>query len=149
LYGWNAQPKASLAEWMLSRLEGGQPFPAFQDIEFSPLLVNDLGDLLLALIDREAAGLFHVAGSEALSKWDFARRLAEVFGLSADPIRPARAADAGLKAPRPRFLSLDVKKVESLLGRPMPRVHEGLKRFRAMRDGGAVLELKKLILPAR
>ncbi|HNA61159.1 MAG TPA: SDR family oxidoreductase [Elusimicrobiota bacterium] len=149
LYGWNAQPKSSLAEWMLSRLESGQAFPAFQDIEYSPLLVNDLGDLLLSLIDRDASGTFHVAGSEPLSKWDFARRLAGVFELSAAPIQPARATDVGLKAPRPRFLSLNVKKAEGFLGRPLPRVEEGLRRFRSLRERGTVSELKKMIQPER
>lgn len=149
LYGWNAQPKASLAEWMLSRLEGGQPFPAFQDIEYTPLLVNDLGDALLSLIDRHASGLFHVAGSETLSKWDFAHRLARVFELSAAPVQPARATDVGLKASRPRRLSLNVQKAEGLLGRPLPTVEEGLRRFRALRERGTVSELKKMIQPER
>ena len=37
LFGWNAQPKKSLAEWVLGRLDAGERVPGFTDAVFAPL----------------------------------------------------------------------------------------------------------------
>src|SRR5512136_387409 len=39
IFGWNLQPKHSIAEWFLSGLEAGKRVPGFTDVLFSPLLV--------------------------------------------------------------------------------------------------------------
>ena len=36
IYGWNAQKKESLAEWVLRRLEEGSDVPGFTDVFFTP-----------------------------------------------------------------------------------------------------------------
>jgi dTDP-4-dehydrorhamnose reductase len=142
LYGWNAQPKQSLGEWVLGRLEAGAPFPGFGDVVFAPLLANDLAGMILGLLERGAAGTLHLAAADAVSKYAFARALAEEFGHDPDLVTPALAADAAFRAPRPRDTSLVATRAAAALGRDMPTVRQGLRRFRALRDGGYVNLLK-------
>lgn len=142
LYGWNAQPRQSLGEWVLGRLEAGAPFPGFFDVVFAPLLANDLAGMVLGLLERGTYGTLHLAASDAVSKYDFARAVAEEFGHDPDLVTPARAADAAFRAPRPRDTSLDATRAAAALGRSMPTVRQGLRRFRALRDGGYVNLLK-------
>lgn len=142
LYGWNAQPKQSLGEWVLGRLEAGTPFPGFADVAFAPLLANDLAEMILGLLERGVAGTLHLAASDAVSKYDFARAIAEEFGHDPGLVTPARAADAAFRAPRPRDTSLAAARAAAALGRSMPTVRQGLGRFRALRDGGYVNLLK-------
>lgn len=142
LYGWNAQPKQSLGEWVLGRLEAGVPFPGFADVTFAPLLANDLADAILDLLEGGMTGTWHLASADAVSKYDFARALAVEFGHDPELVTPARAADVGFRAPRPRDTSLDATRAAAALGRPLPAVGEGLRRFRALRDGGYVNLLK-------
>jgi dTDP-4-dehydrorhamnose reductase len=142
LYGWNAQPKQSLAEWVLERLEAGAPFPGFTDLVFAPLLANDLAEMILDLLGRGTSGTWHLASADACSKYDFARALAEEFGHDPALVTPARAADSGFRAARPRNTSLDASRAAAALGRPMPTIRQGLRRFRALRDGGYVNLLK-------
>lgn len=145
LYGWNAQPKSSLAEWFLMNLEAGKPCPGFTDAWFSPILVNDLGKLLFAMLEAKMAGVYHVAGGECVSKYDFGVRLARVFSLDDHLLEPARLADGPLRARRGRQLCLNVDRAERALGAPLPSVEEGLTRFRDLREAGHVQELKALL----
>jgi len=142
IYGWNLQPKSSLAEWMLGQLERKAAFPGFQDVIFSPILVNDLADCLLEMMALRLEGVFHVAGSEACNKYEFGQCLADTFQSDRSLVQPAKLADAQLPAPRPRITSLDTSKAARALGHAMPSLQSGLQRFKALRENGYAAELK-------
>lgn len=142
IYGWNLQNKDSLAEWILGRLELGQQVPGFQDVFFTPILVNDLAKILLEMMDKGLHGVYHVVGGERCSKFNFAQRLAEVFALEKTLVVPASLHTSHLRAPRPRDTSLVTEKVCQALGRRMPDIGQGLERFKSLRDNGFVLQLK-------
>ncbi|MEW6566782.1 MAG: SDR family oxidoreductase [Chloroflexota bacterium] len=146
IYGWNALPKRSLAEWFLERLEQGQRTPGFTDVWVTPILVSDLARLILSMIVGGLRGLYHVAGAECVSKYDFGRAVAQVFGLEPGLIYPARVGEAGLRAPRALRLCLNGSKVERDLDVRLPGVVQGLKLMRGERDQGRLAELKKMAL---
>ncbi len=133
-YGWNIQNKQSLAEWILDGLTAGKKVPGFTDVHFCPILANDLAETLLSMVDRGCDGIYNAVGSERTSKYDFARRLAVVFGLDADQIVPVSIKDAVLRASRPRDTSLTTKKIVRELGQAMPDVESGLRKFRELRE---------------
>jgi dTDP-4-dehydrorhamnose reductase len=144
IYGWNMQQKQSLAEWILNRLASGETLPGFDDVIFTPILVNDLNQVIVEMIERQLTGLYHVAGSESCSKYEFALRLADTFNLDNHQIRAASIADAPLKAPRPLNTALKTGKISRILGRSMPDVNAGLRRFRKLRDSGFITQLRAL-----
>lgn len=145
-FGWNAQPKHSLAEWFLDRLERGEITPGFVDVWVTPMLASDLAAVILRMMASGLRGLYHAAGAECVSKYDFGRAVADVFGLDAELVRPARVEAAGLAARRPKRLCLDGSKVERELGVRLPGVTEGLARMKAEREQGRLKELKGLAL---
>jgi dTDP-4-dehydrorhamnose reductase len=149
LYGWSAQNKPSLAEWMLGELTAGRQLPGFTDVMFSPLLANDLAQILVEMLDRGLSGLYHVVGSDVISKYDFARRLAAAFGFDPDRVAQARLADSKLRAARPLDTSLNTSKITAALGRSMPDVESGLRRFRALKENGYAQQLKGALAGAR
>ncbi len=144
IYGWSPHGRPSVAEWFLSRIEASQPTNGFADVVFSPILVQDLSDALLDLIDLDVSGIFHVAGREACTKYEFGRRVAAEFGLDPRFIRPVPFASAKLRAPRPLDTSLSVAKVTRVLGRQMPDVTDGLRGFRRLREVGEAAQLKAI-----
>jgi dTDP-4-dehydrorhamnose reductase len=143
LYGWNAQNKLSLAEWVLKQLTLGSLVPGFSDVVFCPILANDVAEVILELLDQNMTGLYHVVGSEPVSKYEFAKRVASTFGFDPGQVVPARVADAGLKAQRPRNTSLHTGKICAALGRPMPDVAAGLRRFAKLRESGYADRIKR------
>ena len=118
-----------MAESILSRLKEGQEVPGFTDLLFCPIPTNLLAPILLELIEKQASGILHVAGSQGCSKYEFARQCAAVFGLPVHLIVPATSNAASLAAPRPRNATLNTEKAARLLGRPLPNLQEGLRAF--------------------
>lgn len=144
LYGWNVSRRENLAEWILARLRCGERVLGFQDVVFSPLLVDDLVATLLEMLDRGLRGVYHVAARQAVSKFEFGRRLARQFGLDEDLVHPVRLESANLRALRPLVTSLNPAKVEAALERAMPGIEEGLRRFRRLEESGEVAARRSL-----
>lgn len=135
-YGWGTRARRSFSDWVLRGLEEGRELTMFTDVYFTPILINDLAEMLFALMTRGASGVLHVAGGERVSKYEFTVRAAAVFGLSTDRVRAVSLDSVVLRAPRPRDMSLSCARAEALLGRPMPRLLEGLGRLRDLRAAG-------------
>lgn len=132
-FGWNARDKKSLGEWFLGHLEAGRECSGFEDVYITTLLVNDLASYLLRMLDHGLSGLFHLAGGECVSKYQFGRRLAETFHLDPSLIKPISVEELGLKARRAKQLCLESKKVERALGEHVPSLDESLAYFKELR----------------
>jgi dTDP-4-dehydrorhamnose reductase len=143
IYGWNLQKKYSLSEWILNKLESGQTVPAFHDIIFSSILVNDLSEIILKMANERMYGLYHVGSSESCTKYEFARKLAEVFNLDIHLVQPVSIADMNLNARRPKNMSLNTIKINSNHYIKTPDIISGLKKFKLLRESGYVQVLKK------
>ncbi len=144
IYGWNAEEKKSLAEWFLGHLEAGSECKGFTDVFVSPILVNDLGEILLRMLEAGLQGLYHVVGADCLSKHAFGALIAGTFGLRADLIQSASVEASDLRAPRARRLCLRGRKIEGALGIHLPPAREGLARLKALREDGRPAELKRM-----
>jgi len=86
-FGWGTSVRTSFSDWILRSLAQQRELTMFSDVFFTPILINDLVDVMVELIGRGATGIFHVVGSERLSKYTFALKVAEVFGYPKDGIR--------------------------------------------------------------
>lgn len=135
IYGWNRKDnQKSLAEWMLDKLEKGEKLPAFEDVSYSPILVNNLAEAILELYELKFKGTINIAGSESCSKFDFAMKLAEVFGLDKNLIVPTSVEEMSFKARRPKDMSLDISLAQKVLKTKLLNVEEGLCRFKDLRE---------------
>jgi dTDP-4-dehydrorhamnose reductase len=146
-YGWNLQPKHSLAEWVLARLAAGESVPGFDDITFSPVLVNHMAAWIPRLLEAGCTGIFHVASHDRCSKFEFAQVIAEVFQLDGSLVRKASLEQSGMRAPRPRHTWLRTEKLAAALGSPMPTIRQGLEEFRTLGQNGFFERLKAAGIP--
>lgn len=144
-FGWGTSVRTSFSDWILQALEQSCELTMFSDVFFTPILINDLVDLALELIAREATGIFHVAGGERLSKYSFALRMAEVFGYPRNHIRAMSVEEFPFKARRPKDMSLSSRKAESCLQVRMPTPEEGLERLKRLHEEGWPRALEKAI----
>jgi len=134
-YGRSLHGGTSLAEWVITSLRDGNSIPGFTDVFFSPLFLGDLIEIIMKMYRQDISGVYHVGSREGCSKYHFGVKLAESCGLDATKIRPSSITEAGLKAPRPRNLSLDVTKLSHTLGISLSSVEEGIKRFKIEERG--------------
>lgn len=129
-YGWSSGRKPTSAEWLYHALDSGDPITLFEDFFFTPIYVVDLTERLAWLIESRHRGLFHLAGSQRVSKSQFGALLAREAGFPMDNVRRGSIDDAPLAACRPKDMSLDCGRFQRLAaGPPLPDVLSGLRRF--------------------
>jgi dTDP-4-dehydrorhamnose reductase len=128
-FGWSLSGTRSLPEFFFNKLTAGQPCNGFTDVYFCPLFVGDLAEILVRMLDKGFSGLYHVVGSEALSKYDFGQRIARQFGFDPGLVIPRSVEESGLKAPRSHNLRLSIHKLSTDLGVEIPGVSTGIGKF--------------------
>lgn len=128
-YGWSAAGNRSLAENFVSKLAAGSEMMGFTDILFCPMNILDLSALLVEVSTLDLHGIYHMVGAEAMSKYEFGRRIAEKFGFDAALIKPISVNESGLKAARSPNLTLSTEKLCAALGHDLPDFAGGLQKF--------------------
>lgn len=111
VYGWD-DTRLNFATWVLTSLREGKPVNVVTDWIGSPTFADSLAIGILRLLAVPDGGLYHLAGPDAMSCYDFAVRLAKAFDLDVANVKPARSADLKLKAPRPPDSSLSSAKAK-------------------------------------
>jgi len=115
-FGWGLPYRKSFSDTVVEALRSGQKIGLFCDAFFTPILMTRLIDASLGLIEADVSGVFHMVGDERLSKYEFGLRIAKAFDLDPDLVRPTRLAERLDLAPRPLDLSLDNRKMCSVIG---------------------------------
>ncbi|PWH11816.1 MAG: hypothetical protein DDG60_16300 [Anaerolineae bacterium] len=128
-FGWSLSGTRSLSEFFYNKLSAGEPCNGFTDVYFCPMFVSDLAAILIRMLERGLAGLYHAVGSEALSKYEFGRRIAHQFGFDESLIIPQSVEESGLKARRSHNLRLSTHKLSTDLGIAIPDVSTGIAKF--------------------
>lgn len=128
-YGFNYQNKYSFAEWILHSLQGDHTINLFEDIFFSPILVNDMAHLINIAIRKDISGLYNLCGTGKISKHDFGIYLKERFRIPSGIILKSRSEDSGFKAKRPQNMGMSNKKICKDLNVSIRTPREGIDRF--------------------
>jgi dTDP-4-dehydrorhamnose reductase len=129
LYGWSLTGKRSLAEFFYNHLSAGRQVMGFTDVYFCPLLANELGKILLRMLEEGLSGLFHVVSQECITKYEFGARLARRFNLPEGLIQPTSIAESGLAAARSPKLTLRTDRLTQALREPPPGIDSNLDAF--------------------
>jgi len=135
-YGWNIKNKESLGEWVVNALSANKEINGFTDAIFSSIYTFDLARLMDKAIREDIAGVYNLGSSGFLSKYGFAKAIADKLGLDAGLIKPMSIDDFGFKAKRSKDLSLDVSKLERDIGADSLPVEISIENFiRGHKDG--------------
>ncbi len=127
LYG---PDKPNFVTWVINALRTGTPINVVDDQLNTPTYTNNCALALLELCKRRLTGIYHVSGREQLSRYDFARAIADVFGLNSKLINVTTTDMLQQLARRPMNSSLRVEKAERALGMRLAGAHEGLRAMR-------------------
>ncbi len=142
-FGWSpAAERPEFAESMIESLDGGLPI----EIDFlrysSPILVTDLGMMLLKAHAEELRGVLHISSSERINPFQFAERLADLANLN----RPEFPEQTILESPIIGFgkgeTTLDCSLAAELLGVRMPLIDDGIGQFIRQAEDGLLDNLR-------
>ncbi len=132
VYGTGAHTdRSDFVLWLLDRLSTGQSVQIVTDQWRTPTCVADLAGGIERIVRRGRGGIFHLSGAEWMSMYDFARTIADVFGLDSTLIRPVDASTFRQTADRPAKTGFIILKAQMELDYHPRPVREALRKIGA------------------
>lgn len=130
------ETKKDFMRAMKSRLENNQEINGVKDHTFTPTFIDDFAHALDILISKNTEGIFHVVGSDWLSPYDAAVKIADVFDLDKNLIKPTTREEY-FKGKAERGLDWSVKndKIKTL-GVHMKTFEQGLEEVKSQNAKG-------------
>ena len=125
-----AAGKTNFALWLLDKLERKEKVKIVTDQWNSPTLNTNLANMILEVSERKLTGTFHLAGATRLSRFEFAKFLANTFCLNTNFITPAFSREISWIAKRPEDSSLNINKAcQTLKNKPL-KIQEALEKMK-------------------
>jgi dTDP-4-dehydrorhamnose reductase len=118
----------NFVETMLRKAAQGQPIRIVHDQILTPTSTFDLASAVSQLIRSQAYGLYHVTNEGQCSWYDFAVRIFELEGVSAN-ISAVTTDEFPSPAKRPAYSVLSKEKLLSVTQTPMPHWSDALAHY--------------------
>ena len=124
-----------LHERLFASWKEGKSASLFTDEIRQPVEASNLADVTIELCERSnLSGIYHWAGTEAMSRHEIGVRIARHFGLEADKfVRPISRGEVPAATTRPRDLSLRLHPLAGKLRTPAQSFDEQLAQLRVPR----------------
>lgn len=119
---------------ILERLRANEVVNIVDDVFENPLLSYYCSEMIWKLLDKNACGIYHIAGKDILSRYDAAQLISRVFSLEGNLIRPVSSYFFKHIAPRPKNTSYCTRKIEQALDVEPIRFEEGLRILKTMME---------------
>lgn len=129
IYGLNIQNKKSFGEWVVGALKNGETINMFDDIYFSPILVNDLANIIDRCIIENLSGLYHVCATGQISKYEFGIKVKEIFDIDSGKINRSTSEIMNFKAKRPKNMGMSNLKIRQKLGIDIRTPEQSIREF--------------------
>lgn len=119
-------PRPDFMQWVRTMLEQKERLRIVVDQINSPIFVGDLTRILVVVVRRQLQGMYHVAGSSPISRYNCALQIAQMYNLNEALIQPIFTADLAPGPQRPLNAGLCVEKISRDSGIYPLSIAEGL-----------------------
>jgi dTDP-4-dehydrorhamnose reductase len=130
VYGSSNRNKVSFPLWVINRLKESGHVKVVMDQYNKPTFADSLEAFTMKLCERGQTGVFHVTGSELVSRFDLARLTAMVFGLDENLVEGGTTTELDQDAERPKSVNLSTEKAERATGLRPVGLREGLIKLK-------------------
>jgi dTDP-4-dehydrorhamnose reductase len=130
MFGPSRNPgRMSLSDFILSKLQGNETLPLFEDELFSPLHVETLADITIRAGLARMTGVFNAASHDGMSKADFGRAIAVAKDLPTTGMHIVNSRRLPGRVRRALDMRLDPARLEATLGGTMPSLTAEIARL--------------------
>ena len=126
LYGFGKNVKPNFLLWLLDKLSQNEKIKIVTDQFNNPTLADNLSSCILEMTKKNISGIYHIAGSEYLSRYDFAIKVANKFNFDKNNILPTKTELLQQEAKRPHRGGLKIDKAKSILETKLLNVNQAL-----------------------
>lgn len=127
LYGKGEKIRPNFVLWLIHKLADQEKVNIVTDQYNNPTLADNLAQAIKEATEKNIAGILNIAGSEYLSRYDLAQKIAKKFSFDQDLILPTKTSELKQKAPRPFKGGLKIDKAKKLLKTELLDVEKGLE----------------------
>ena len=120
----------SFSDRVIETLRAGETMNAFVDQCRAPIPAWSLAEVCLEIADRRLTGIYHAVCPESSTRYEFAVKLAEVFGLDSALVVPKTMDEVPALAHRPNTLILDTLSTQRALNTRLLGFEEGIASLR-------------------
>lgn len=124
--------KKSFPIWVKENLEMKKEIHVVIDQFTSPTYVPNLSKMMIDAIKKGITGTINLVGATRISRFEFAKMIAEKFGLDSSLIKPTKIQEINWKAIRPKDSSLDSSKAEKILDKKPQKITQSLDEFQKL-----------------
>ena len=115
-----AAGKINFALWLIETLSRGERVKIVTDQWNTPTLNTNLAEMTLEVAERRLTGIYHLCGATRVSRFEFAKKITDVFDLDKTLIDKASSSQFTWSAKRPSDSSLDTSKAQrNLICKPL------------------------------
>ena len=129
IFGWNIQEKFSLGEWILTELQAEKKINGFKDVYFSSIYTFELAKVINIALQQKLTGIYNCGSRDTCSKYEFARKIADQFGIDKHYIIPKSIDSSPFKVKRGKNLDMNSNRLEETLHYRLPTMNQSLDSF--------------------
>jgi len=134
LYGHGQNLTSSFVAWLINELAHDRPVRIVDDQYNNPTYARRLAQVIRLVFEKEAWDVWHFGSKEVVSRYHFALKIADTFGLSTALINAISTGELKQKAPRPMRSGLICEKIMHELGFPILTINEELALLKEEMD---------------
>ena len=127
IVGLNAySDKKGFIEWIINSVKAKETISLFEDVLFTPISIWDFIKEINFLVDQNSYGskILHLAGGEAITKYEFGKSLIQELFLDTDYIKKGYISKYKDRAKRSNDQSLDCSLYQTIFNRKLPNLTE-------------------------
>ena len=134
IVGLNAyRDKKGFIEWILNSVKAKETISLFDDVLFTPISIWDFILEIGFLIDQDSyeSKVLHLAGGEAITKYEFGKSLVEELSLDTTYIKKGYISKFTDRAKRSNDQSLDCSLYQKKFNRKLPKIKDTIKTIKS------------------
>jgi dTDP-4-dehydrorhamnose reductase len=126
-FGWGSSKRKSFTDYIIDSLRLNLKINLFDDVFFTPILIDKLLLYISILLEKNASGIFNISSSNKISKYAFGNQLCDIFSLDKSLINKSSIKDNNNLVQRPLNMSLSNEKLINFLDIKLPNLEEQFK----------------------
>jgi len=111
---------------IIRNMQNNKKVYAADDFCCTPTYVGSLSASIIELIECHKGGVYHVAGTDFINRYDYVNKVADIFVLDKNVIKRVKLKDLHLKAKRPKKAGLKIDKIKNETTVSLHSCEEGL-----------------------
>lgn len=115
-FGFGPSYRKSFLDKIFENFKNKNQITLFCDVFYSPIYLIQLIKIIDILLKNNVKGVFNVAGSKRLTKYQFGKKIAQKFKFEKKLLKKLYLKETVQKVLRPKDMSLSNKKIKKIIG---------------------------------